>query len=39
MDEDDQAPCYTSCTNCYWFGIPIIEGGAPELCEECEAGQ
>jgi hypothetical protein len=26
---------YTACGNCNWFGIPIIDGMAPEECNQC----
>lgn len=26
---------YTECAECGWFGIPIIDGGAPETCNKC----
>lgn len=26
---------YTSCEECDWFGIPIIDSGAPEFCNAC----
>lgn len=26
---------FTSCSDCDWFGIPIIDDGAPDLCNKC----
>lgn len=26
---------YTSCGECDWFGIPILDGGAPYKCNAC----
>lgn len=41
-DEDDRCTTcgedvqmYTSCGECEWFGIPIIDDGAPDKCNAC----
>lgn len=30
---------YTDCIECDWFGIPIIDDGAPEKCNACLAAE
>ncbi len=42
VDDDDvcqrcgyEVVMYTNCDKCGWFGIPIIDGCATELCDVC----
>lgn len=37
VEADNFGPAYTTCVSCERLNIPIIDNGAPSLCEECEA--
>lgn len=32
---ETEAQMYTDCTFCEWFGIPIVDDGAPDKCNKC----